>query len=371
MVSESPAAWGAEATLIQLLKSMERVGVESTVVISSGSPFAPHLATHGLHFVEHEFLIRSPAGRVSGNGARQRTIQRLLGQRNLISLMRQHDLVLTFSSWQLPEAQLASRLARRPHAFDLHETFRAGFRTRLLGLLMRQASRCFAPTFSVLEQNGIDRQGLRLSVVPRPVALPDIDEASQERHPADRDRPGPSVAIVGQIAEHKRVRELITAVDWARIGARLTVVGGEASPEKRTAYEAEIRKLAAARSGNVQVINRTSELEKIYSRTDIVVNCSVHEAFGRTAAEAAVYGAYPVAIGRLGPAEVIRDLGWGRILDDFASLEGLLADRDLVEEIYYGRRLAQLKARARFGPQSVAHAYADGLRLAVSDWRPK
>ncbi|WP_341850028.1 glycosyltransferase [Frigoribacterium sp. CFBP9030] len=172
-----------------------------------------------------------------------------------------------------------------------------------------------APSHHVLARYGLTpRDGV--TVVPRPVPAADSPVAPRLRNSGRPLR----VGMFGQIAPHKGVMDLVSAVESLTPGLiELTVVGGAPTDEQST-YEADCGARIAALSTDSALLPRVPDIGPYARACDVIVNLSHQEAFGRSIVEALAHGALPVVLDRSGPAEIVREAGRGTILSDVSEL---------------------------------------------------
>jgi glycosyltransferase involved in cell wall biosynthesis len=351
VITESPSIWGAEHTLLHLLNHIPS-GIDVEVLIGRDSPLGAQLAAKGIHWVSHDFQLGAPSAAALGRrGLLHDGVRALTGGRRLAKILAEYDRALVFSAWLLPEAMVAGLLSRTPVGLDLHETFSGKLRRRLLALLVRFLGFIISPSRAVLSQNLIRR---RAHIIPRPIDTVAAVKNAQTR-PADRPK---SVGVIGQIAPHKRVLQLVEAVDWQTVGYSLRIVGGEPDVSKRSHYEVEVREaLARADNQRLIIVDRTNDVYAELAQCDYVVNCSEHEAFGRTVAEALAVGSVPIVVGwESGPAEIVENFGSGHIVDRIEDIQTVLRSADLDKE---AGRLADAQERvlAELEPRAIAARY--------------
>jgi glycosyltransferase involved in cell wall biosynthesis len=368
IVTESRQVWGAELTLLEILQGISVFDVEPTVVVSEGSPFATVLDHAGIEFIEWDFALSAPNRKM---GRRRRDVAGdflsfFPRAFRLARLSRAFDAILVFSAWQLPEALVAGKLARKPIVFDLHETFRAGIRTRVLSVCCRLVRRVIAPSHSVLEVTGVSGSSTTAAVIP-PAVIPravNVSPATRDSRPDWGNRP--SIALVGQVVEHKRVLELITEIDWRSSKFGLRIIGAEPDASRRSSYEERVRQAARITDDAVTLVPRTSDVRSAVADCVAIINCSEHEAFGRTIAEGAVWGLYPIAVGRSGPAEIIEDIGFGSALNNFDELRTLLASSEIEDAMRQDAGDAAGRALKLYDLRQVQRRYAAEILGAVA-----
>ncbi|WP_288338386.1 glycosyltransferase family 4 protein [uncultured Gordonia sp.] len=160
------------------------------------------------------------------------------------------------------------------------------------------------------------------------------------------------IGIVGQVVPHKRVLEVARAFIDADTTTCQLVIVGFSSVEEPSAYEREVIRVSAPHS-RITLQERTDDPNSVISQLDVLINSSVHEAFGRTIIEALASGALPVSVGgAAGPQEIIRDVGTGVVLDDFGELS------DFFTAINKGGVDAAFTQRERLRRNEVAKRYS-------------
>lgn len=314
VVSESRSVWGAEESLIRLLASATESGIAASVAVTSESPLTSRLhvltvPTFSMRFAELPALRTSGSWSTASKSAKLRTALNVFvaGVKHSLTV-RKYDAVLVFSVWQGPEMIVASRISRRPIVLDIHETFSSPGGTRMASLIARACDGALSPSVHLLRRMGLP-QDPRFTAIPRPFDPPISIPPRVERTAEDR----PIIGIFGQIAEHKQVHVLLSAVEAAGPRVEFLIVGGQAEPLKRSEYENEIRR-RVDRISHASVVDRVDDTYQLMSACDYVVNCSDHEAFGRTILEATISGAIPIVLNGSGPAEVVRETGIGHVL---------------------------------------------------------
>ncbi|MBY4036026.1 glycosyltransferase family 4 protein [Rhodococcus fascians] len=322
IVTESASVWGAEKSLLVLLDQFTHLGIETTTVVADGSPFGDVLQSRGHHFVRYRFAKHPTLSKGSFSSASLADIAAepfniVSSAVRLARILKNFDLILSFSLWQAPEAIIAGRIRATPCILDLHETFSGNQSGKLIRAIGRFSSGIIAPSVSIVRNSGLTL-GAKVRVIGRPVEI----NHSQKRG-SHTERPL-TVGIFGQIVPHKGVHQLVDAVEAMPEGSiQLMVVGGAKESDLRTPYEAELRNRVSKLS-NSEFIDRVSAVDEYMRHCDMVVNLSKHEAFGRTVVEAIGCGAYPVVLDGSGPAEIVDATGVGKILGSAEELESFL-----------------------------------------------
>lgn len=371
IVTASAQSWGAEKSLREMLEHglAERFAV--TVVLSLDSPFAAELghiegvSVHFHRFAEHPAL--SQGGSLASSGALQKAAELpsiVAGALRLLPVLRQADVVLNFSLWQLPETMLAALFLRKPLVVDVHETFEGAAGTRVLSALLRIPSLLIAPSRYVLHRaRAANRQPI--AVIPRPVKF------NSPMTVGPKVGLLPKIGIFGQIAEHKGILEALRILEG--VAADVLVVGGSKQDE-RTAYEEEVRAAVQRRGPGSAVLDRIPDPMRVMAECNYVLNASRHEAFGRGVIEGALSGSVPLVLPNSGPSECVERLGAGIVLQKIEDLRPLIASWDSQDTTRWeSGRLRSPSVMAQFDPSRVAREYADAvasvLRKGVNDER--
>lgn len=324
VVTESASSWGAEASLIELLKGLPPTW-RATVLVAANSPLLAieppaRVTIKAYGFASHPAL-RSGSFRSSTTRERvEEALSLLKGALRACRVTRQHDVVLGFSLWQCPEFLMGARLSRTPFVLDLHDDFSGGVVSRIVRAMAAASAAVIAPSQHVFTRYGLTTGG-RVHIVPRPVPAAADPVAARPRDPSRPLR----VGMFGQIAPHKGVVDLISAAESLPKGlVELTVVGGT-SPSSRSQYEAECAERIAALGDASRLLARVPDIEQYARSCDVIVNLSHQEAFGRSIVEALAHGALPVVLAGSGPAEIVQDTGHGVVLASSAVLAETLA----------------------------------------------
>jgi glycosyltransferase involved in cell wall biosynthesis len=324
VVTESASSWGAEASLLELLKGLPSTW-RATVLVAANSPLLAieppaRVTIEAYGFASHPAL-RSGSFRSSTTRERvEEALSLLKGAIRACRLTRRHDVVLGFSLWQCPEFLMGARLSRTPFVLDLHDDFSGGVVNRIVRAMAAASAAVIAPSQHVFMRYGLTTGG-RIHVVPRPVPAAGAPVRARPRDPSRPLR----VGMFGQIAPHKGVVDLISAAESLPKGlVELTVVGGT-SPSSRSEYEAECAGRIAALGDGSRLLPRVPDIEQYARWCDVIVNLSHQEAFGRSIVEALAHGALPLVLDGSGPAEIIRDTGHGVVLGSSAELAEMLA----------------------------------------------
>lgn len=357
-VSESAAVWGAEESLLLLLEHAQSNGCLATCLVTRKSPLIPRLRMLGIPVIEHAFA--KPAADHLGKAGLfvvgRELLSVLVATVRLLPDFRRQDVIVGFSAWQCGAAALAGLLRRQRFVFDLHETFESRVSRTMIRLIYGLSSVVVAPSRSVLIRSGLGASK-RVEVVRRPVPLA---QESPGKHPAFSPARGPLVVgIFGQVVPHKRVLDLVEVIGRVQAHAAvvLLVVGASAA-QSLTGYEREVREALVRLGPGSRFVERVADPLELMSSCHVVVNCSQHEAFGRTVVEAVRAGSFPVVTDGTGTAEVLRELGIGLVAADFEELEDWLASVALGRsELSVPDQVTRERALAVYEPQAVAERY--------------
>jgi glycosyltransferase involved in cell wall biosynthesis len=320
IATESNQVWGAEESLLRILRHADSNNVEATVLASLASPLTRRCSEISVPVLEHQFV----GGRISRPGIS--AIARAGSSFwRLCNHFRRCDVVIAFSAWQALEVAAAARLARRPVLFDLHETFSTDRSKMFIRVIDALCTGVLAPSEHVLVRGGLT-PGRRRLVVPRPVSLRQFDiEESRKATRYGRGRSSHfTIGIFGQIVPHKGTLEVLTAIEKIQhLEPRLLIVGGT-GVAARTKYEHAVRRRATEARIDVAVVDRVHDPSDLMRQCDVVVNASEHEAFGRTVLESIAAGTWPVVIAGTGPTEIVGSVGVGSIASSRNELAGIL-----------------------------------------------
>jgi len=181
---------------------------------------------------------------------------------------------------------------------------------------------------------------------------------------------GPLVVLVGRINRwkgHDRFLRVAARVSARFSSARFAIVGEPVFRDQD--YLPELRVLASALrlDGRLQFVPWVDDVATVYAASDVNVNCSTREPFGRAVIEAAACGIPTVCFDDSGAAETI-DASTGRSVragdEDamVAAILNVLCDDEL-------RRRAATAARSsasRFDARVIGAQMYSVLRAAVS-----
>jgi glycosyltransferase involved in cell wall biosynthesis len=342
-VTDAPELWGAENSLVDLMSRAGANGFDATILAPSTSPIHSHprLAsrTAALDMPVHPALARggirhaSARDLISEVGVLQR------GARAIAEATRDFDVVLSFRLWRNQEVLMAARHRGLPAVVDLHETFDGRVGKLLSSVTLRQARAIVAPSRSVAESACAPRS--RLHVVPRAMAFDSVKPAIRE---GDR----LVVGIFGQLRRHKGHALAMAAALLANqsVPLELRIFGSEGDP----GVSDDIEAASSAHPVMIKAMPFTDTPVQAMSECHIILNCSSHEAFGRTVVEGLSVGCLPVVTGG-GPAEIVNDVGIGLIA---APTPTALAEAF----VRAWKRPTLLQSALRDGPRIVRERYS-------------
>lgn len=186
---------------------------------------------------------------------------------------------------------------------------------------------------------------------------------------------GPVLVSVGRFTAVKRLDLLIEAWNRARLSlpptASLAIVGGHPGE-----WEGEHPAATIARTGARNVVlagwHGHDELPAFLSAADTLALASAREQFGAVLVEAMACGLPPIAVGRMGPSEIVEDgkTGWLVEPDDRAALAAAIVEA-LNHDGERRRRgaAARRTALARYAWPAIAAGVSAVLEAAVGRHR--
>jgi glycosyltransferase involved in cell wall biosynthesis len=317
------------------------------------------------HLEPFEFIDLAATFGGSAKNARISVVLRILPRllRSCLSFRRQlgqqHiDALVCFDLWLLPYALFIRMLTRTRVVFDFHETFSVGGAARLLPAITRLVDLVITPSHYLIARYHLGR--CHHKVVPRPVGGRRLPERPTFAYA------GVTFGIFGQVAEHKRVLELVNSIAFANaagVSARLLVVGGCQTARDRTVYETRVRRHVAKLSF-ATVFDAVDDVEPLMISCDYICNLSDHEAFGRTVIEALALGRFPVVYEETGPAEIVTAAGDGRIVRRDEDLSFVV-----IELARSPRRVsisAMRRTRDLYRPHRVSSDYFNAIASVLS-----
>src|ERR1035437_7803143 len=194
VVTESLEVWGAERTLLELVRNVDKSRFCLTFLVATDSPLATLIEALGYSVITHRFA-RHGSLRTGGlTNARLHSLvsagfAMLTGAFRLVREFRRHDVILSFSMWQATESLIATRIARRAFVLDLHETFSGARGHRVLRAIAGLSNAVIAPSRSVLARSSLFPND-KIFVIPRPISSSGVPGWS-ERRVAGRNCPSP------------------------------------------------------------------------------------------------------------------------------------------------------------------------------------
>jgi glycosyltransferase involved in cell wall biosynthesis len=356
----APEVWGAERSLLTLLESEPAKQHDIHVFIAPGSPLGQELERLNVVWSTFDFLRhRSVAAGGLRHASPASVASDLVGiavsgfkARRLVS---KYDAVLTFGLWETPEIALAGKFSNTPVIFDFHVTFGGKAGQLALKNIMRLVQGVVAPAEATYTQAGILHRSDKQTVIARPIQIPPAaDDGRLAIWPRKL-----RVGIFGQVDERKNVLEVVHTLTPLRDHVELSVIG--LRPENsRTEYEHLVISEVGLVGAGWNVQPRSNSIGNLMAGCDVVLNMSRHEAFGRTVVESACVGAHPVVIGGGGPAEIVRQMGVGTVVDSWDDLRLVLWR--FSQEVAAGgsvRVASHLveSIRSQYSPSTVAEKY--------------
>ncbi|MFZ8758372.1 glycosyltransferase family 4 protein [Microbacterium sp. HMH0099] len=266
--------WGAEQSLLRIIKGLIELGHEVHCVFPRGAA-AEYVGQSTAHMVHYK-----PGNRLQSN----------FRVRQLVSNLPTPDALIVFSLDLMP---LAGLYRRAPVFFDIHDT-----PDKLITrMTMRTLAKFYRGAISISEFASAWGIGFRkVSVVPRPI---DAVAAVPMRQAA-----GPlRVGIVGRISPEKDIEIAIRATQAAE--AELHVYGAQFGTSD--AYETAMKSLAHQLGASVLWHGRRDQRE-VYSAIDALFVGNALEPSGRTVGEAMSYGVVPITPTTGGAPEYFTDL---------------------------------------------------------------
>jgi len=347
VVSRPSRVWGAQLRLLLTAPGLRERGVELTLAVPDGNPLAERWRAAGLDLVSlpppgPDELRRADGRRAGPLGLTRAARTAAAGAWRLSRLARDYDLLLSFSRHTHVEAAVAGRLARRPVVLEVVDIVRPGLGQRVQQGAARLATVVVANSRATASTLGSAPRDLR-------VIHPGVDVARFTPGPPDPalrsrlsgGRNAPVVAIVGRLDPGKGIELVARAMGTADhhphlAAAVLAVVGdrGVAAEE----YDEQLRSEVTAALGDRAVFTgRIEDVPGVLRSSDVLVNASDAEPFGRSILEAQACAVPVVAAEGGGVPEFVEHgrtgllfpPGDARRLAD--ALERVLADRTEAE----------------------------------------
>lgn len=370
VVAHDALLYGAQRSLLELLRSIDRSRYEPYVVVPSAGPFTEALRDSGIRFatglVQRWVFFPKP---MSWRAILRRPWRRLnhphlLALLSWLSLpfrvmllamlMRRErtDLVYTNTATMIDGA-LAARLCGIPHVWHLREAVAGNSDLAspvpvgwLSGFALRHSAAVIVNSHALARRLfGTELPG-HVTVIHNGIDLSSLNAAQTASLPPAIPAHAPLTAICGALQERKDILTYIRSASRLHDGNpslhHLIIGQGYGN------YLARVEE-AIANNGlkhTVHLLGYRNDLPALLSNIDILVSTAIHEPFGRTLIEAMAAGKPVVATRSGGPEEIVVDGECGYLVDagnDAAIAERiarLLADPDL-----YARM--SLAARAR------------------------
>jgi glycosyltransferase involved in cell wall biosynthesis len=326
-VSHSAGRGGAEKALLELLVALKERGVECFCVLPRRGPMSESLEAMDVTSAIVPYGWWAGRDRSLLQRAR-RALRTLVHLPAVVSLIREWkcDLVYT-NTIAICAGALAARLAGRGHVWHIHEfgredhqlNFDLGERLSLRAI-DRLSSACIVNSHAVAAKYGRSIGQAKLHVVDYAV-----DVAAVGRAAADRENGALRCVIVGTLTPSKRQEDAILAIrDLAAAGvpAELQIVG-----DGKREYAEHLRRLVADHGlgSRVRFLGHLEDPMPVVAAADVLLMCSLNEAFGRVTVEAMKAGKAVVGTRSGGTPELIREGETGLLYAPGNSSE--LADR--------------------------------------------
>ena len=354
MISHRSHVWGAQRRLFGLMPGLAERGVVFTLAAPEGMPLSEEWVGRGLPYVPLDLPVHH--GLRQEDGSRRpspRALAREAGvvatsTRRIMDVVRDADVVLSYSLNAHVETVAAARLARRPVVVEVVDLVRPGIGRRLLQAASRLASATVVNSSATAAMLGAGRADVHL-IHPgvdltrfRPGPPP---EGLRAELSADPERP--LVGIVGRIDPEKGVHVLVeafTRLTRDGVDAQLVVVG-EAGAGGEAYAEALQRDATGVLGERVRFTGRRQDVPDVLRGLDLLVNASHAEPFGLSVLEAQASGVAVVGTDAGGIPDFVEDGVTGLLVppDDPGALAGALAR--LVGDPSLRHRLAEAGRR--------------------------
>jgi len=291
-VSHSAGRGGAEKALLELLVALKERGVECFCVVPGRGPMSEALDAMGVTSAvvpygwwvgrDRSFLRRA-----------RRAVRTLAHLPPLVSLIRKWNCNLVYTNTiAICAGALAARFAGRGHLWHIHEfgyedhqlNFDLGERLSMRAI-DRLSSACIVNSHAVAAKYCRFIGKAKVHVVDYAV---DVAAGGGEAvaHDSRRDNGALRCVIVGTLTPSKRQEDAILAIrDLAAAGilAELQIVG-----DGKREYAEHLRRLVADHGlgSRVRFLGHLEDPMPVVAAADVLLMCSLNEAFGRVTVEA-------------------------------------------------------------------------------------
>lgn len=270
------------------------------------------------------------------------------------------EVLVAQSTKALVMGVVASRRARIPLVWQVHDRIAADYFGRPATLAIRLLGRCAA---GYLANSRTTLRTLRSGRKPAVIAYPGIEFDAGPDHPPQRPPAETVVTAVGRLSPWKGQHVLLRALAATAIRPhRVLLIGGTFFDEQP--YRAELEQLAAELRLPVTFTGHVDDPAHHLRDTDILVHCStLPEPFGQVVVEGMAAGCAVVAARPGGPAEIIESGRTGLLVDagDIPALTTAL-DTLIADPALRTRLAAAGRERARdFDITITAHTVAEFL----------
>ena len=316
-VNDVSAIGGAENSLLQLLRGLDRREFEPIVALPRRGPLSEEMGRLGVpvFFAPMTRLrhTRDP-GRLACQAACTLAAASSIARearRRRVALIHAHK------TSALPAAGLAARLVGVPCVWHMRDLRRLSWPERRVG---RLAEAAIAVSRAVLKESGIGPGDPEATVISNGI---DADEFAARARPGEFRRElglGPSeplVLVVAQMAPWKGHGDFLKAFAAVRRShpTAVAALAGDDLFGDHPTYVGELRRLAAVLhlGGAVHFLGYRTDVQTLMADADLLVIPSKAEPFGRVALEAMAVGR-PVVGRRFGGLpEVVEDGVTGRL----------------------------------------------------------
>jgi glycosyltransferase involved in cell wall biosynthesis len=335
-VNPSSFIGGAELSICESVKALSQKGIEVHVIFPAAGDLIEKIKPFAAstHIVPYDWwVMRSP---LLTPWQKVKFLKGyLVAAYRMVKIFKSIgpiDIVIT-NSLVAPSCALAAFFCGIPHIWYIHEFGKEDY-----GLFFVYGEKLFFWIMKMLSKRIIVNSSAthkkfksffpenQLRIVYYAVEM--AQERTNNLADSDRGREDVRVVMVGTVTPGKRQEEALRAIVLLKergISTTLSLIG-----RQEKAYGSHVQKLTAELgiSDRVKWIDFTGEVQTHILKSDLLIICSVSEAFGRVVVEAMKLGK-PVVGPRSGSIpELIKD-GWNGLLYESGDY------RDLAEKIEY------------------------------------
>ncbi|MEV6278720.1 glycosyltransferase family 4 protein [Nocardia sp. NPDC051832] len=256
---------------------------------------------------------------------------------------READVLVAESTKALVMGIVASRRARIPLVWQVHDRIAADYFGRLPTFVIRLLGRLVAHGY--LANSEATLATLSTGRKPAVVAYPGVELGADLPRTAQREPEDAVVAVVGRLSPWKGQDLLLRALAETKTPPRqVFLVGGTFFDEEP--YRAGLERLAAELALPVRFTGHVDDPGPYLRDADVLVHCSVlPEPFGQVVVEGMHAGCAVIASGPGGPEEIVADGVNGLLVTGgdqqqlTAALDTLLGDPDLRTQLAAAGRI--------------------------------